>query len=431
MNTNPLIIIVFMAGIMFAHSSIAETSEKQKSKQTQIAIEARNFDEEYEAARSLANNGNRAEAISAYTALLNSHPGNTDVLLGRGIVYARNGMWKESESDLVEVTTRSPEYLDAWNALANMYAWSDQHDKAIDTYSQMIRLQPTNADVYLARAKQYRNKNELTLAKKDLHLANSLGASTNNEEAYIQELESKTNGGTNVIAPPGFSWGASVASSLSYFTPAKDKWQDTSLSIRHYFSEGSLALEILEAERFDEKDMAIALDGYIPLWARAYSNLRLQNTSNAKLYPDHSWRIEVYQGVLTGWEVSASYDQLAFSSDPVRIYSVGVGKYIGNFYLRARYLIVPGTSGDSSSEKMLARYYFHGDADSYIELNAGFGRDDDPLVISRGQNKRRSIGASLAHFPVNNIGYKVGFSYSQESNNYIERELSAGINFRW
>lgn len=431
MNINPLRIFLVMFGILLAHTTMAEPDEHQQGNQARSFIEARSFDEEYEAARSLANNGNRTEAISAYTALLNSHPGNTDVLLGRGIVYARVGMWKESESDLLEVTERSPEYLDAWNALANMYSWSDQHNKAIDAYSKLIMLQTTNADAYLARAKEYRNINEFTLAKKDLHLASSLGAATTNEESYIKELEIKSKDSANVIAPSEFSWSASLSSSLSKFTPAKDKWQDSSLSIRHYFTQGSLALEVSKAERFNEKDMAIALDSYVPLWARAYGNLRFQNTSNPKLYPDHSWRIEVYQGVLTGWEISASYDQLAFSADPVKIYSIGVGKYLGNFYLRARHLLVPGATGDSSSERFLARYYLLGDADSYIELNAGFGRDDDPLVISKGQNKRKSIGASLAHFPLNNIGYKAGLSYSQESNNYIERELSAGIYFRW
>lgn len=431
MNTISLRTLLVISSFFIAHQATSSPSETQRADQTQVMIESVFFDEQYESARSLANAGKRTESIAVYTALLKGHPKNADVLLGRGLVYAREEKRKEPESDLLEAIDQSSEYPELWLTLANMYSWSNQNDRAGDAYSQLIWLQPGNTNAYLSRARAYRKENKITLAINDLNIAKSLGAETSREEAYIQELETKTTHNANLPHPRGYHWSASLSLSSSDFTPGKAKWQDGSFSIRRYFERGSLALEILRAERFNKADEAFTVDSYVPLWERAYTNLRFQNSSSPALFPNHAWRAEIYQGIYTGWEISTSYDQLAFSSDPVKIYSLGVGKYIGNFYFRARHLIIPGDNGKSTSEKLQARYYFLGDADSYAELNASFGRDDDPLVIEQGQNNSYSLGAQVTHYPVNCLGYKLGFTYSSESNHFIERELSAGLYYRW
>jgi len=229
-----------------------------------------------------------------------------------------------------------------------------------------------------------------------------------------------------------YGWAISIGASISDFTPVRDnEWKDNSISIRHYFSDGSIALESLNAERYGDTDTALALDAYVPLWSRAYANLRFQHASSPTLFPVYSWRTEIYQGVNGGWEISGSYDELSFGTNPVKIYSVGIGKYIGDFYLRLRQVIVPGDNGNSSSQKGVMRYYFKGDADNYFELNSSIGRDDDPLVLANGNQNRDSLGIAFVYYPVKVLGYKLGCTYSRESNSYSEREIFGALYYRW
>ena len=392
--------------------------------------ETASFDQRYEAARALANAGERDAAINAYSVLLTQSPGNADVLLGRGLVYARAGRWNESESDLRAALERSPAYADLWSALGNMYAWSDRPVAAVDAYSHLIELRPSDAFAYTSRALAYRAVGDLALAKEDFLKAKALGAVPEQIDTYLAGLVSRTSS-PDAIAPLGYRWSAGLSSSLSDFTPARAQWRDDALSVRHYFEEGSLALELLNAHRFNKSDHAFAVDGYASLWDRAYTNLRCQFTTHASLYPHNSWRAELFQGVGTGWELSVSHDQLAFGGTPVRMYGLGLGKYVGNFYVRVRHLIIPGGNGKSVSDRLLGRYYYSGDADNYFELNAGSGRNDDPLVIANGKENHSSVGAVFVHYPSTQWGYKIGFDYAKESNSFRERDYSLALYRRW
>jgi hypothetical protein len=432
MTNKPQMALLFIIVSILANVSIAKPDEINQGNQLRFIENSVSFDDRYENARFLANSGKRIEAIEAYSKLLEESPGNTDVLLGRGLVYSREGMWDDSEKDFLSAIDRSPGYIDVWIALGNMYSWSDQQEKAINVYSHLIELQPNNVDYYAFRGKTYKKNGKFGPALKDFNVARSLGTEINSVEADIKEIDAMlASDQAKTVAAQDYGWSASFSSGFSDFTPDKGKWQDSSISIRKYFSDGSIGFERLNAERSGDQDHALALDAYISLWSRAYSNLRFQNTSNPSLYPDHSWRVELYQGVSTGWEVSGGYDELSYSETPVRIYSLGLGKYIGNFYFRVRHLLVTSDGGNSSSERILLRYYFTGDADNYFELNASTGRDDDALVIAKGQQNRDSLGIAFVRYPIDRFGYKLGISYSRESNNFSEREISGALYFRW
>ncbi|MEH6436632.1 tetratricopeptide repeat protein, partial [Massilia sp. DD77] len=108
----------------------------------QPATPAPSFDQQYEQARSLANSGQPALAVAAYTTLLARSPGNADVLLGRGIAYTRLERWSEAEADLRAAAQASPEYADVWSALGDLYRWSERPDQAVEAYTRLLALQP-------------------------------------------------------------------------------------------------------------------------------------------------------------------------------------------------------------------------------------------------------------------------------------------------
>ena len=91
-----------------------------------LSAPALGFDAQFQAARNLAISGQREAALAAFGALLQRSPGNADVLLGRGRLYAWMGRWPQAEADLTAVTAASPAYADAWSALGDLYLWSDR-----------------------------------------------------------------------------------------------------------------------------------------------------------------------------------------------------------------------------------------------------------------------------------------------------------------
>jgi YaiO family outer membrane protein len=215
-------------------------------------------------------------------------------------------------------------------------------------------------------------------------------------------------------------------------------WIDTVASVRRQFDAGSVAFEGLTSHRFGTSDTAWAIDGYADLWRRAYVNLRFQEGTDAVLFPRTRWRAELFQGVGRGWELSASYDRLQFST-PVELYGLGLGRYVGNWYVRWRHLYVPATTNNpswSNSDRLTVRNYFAGDADNYVEVAAGVGRTDEPTGFFLGPGSAShswSASAALVKFLTPRFGFKVGVDagYGVEGEPYSSGGAFGTLYYRW
>lgn len=398
-----------------------------------VAAAPKSYEAKFQLARTLSYTNQRQEAIRLYTELLVTRPNNSDLLLARGRTYAWEGRWSEAEADLTAVTTRLPGYGDAWSALGDMYLWSDRPDFAVKAYGRWIAAQPTEPRAYLARARAYRAVGDLDAARADLGAARAHGAAVAEVDRLLAALERRAE--PEAATPEGFLWAASLNYSFSHFSPDRDKWNEYTASVRHYWQHASLAVEYLKANRFALTDDAVALDAYIDLWSRAYANVRYQYSPDAALYPEDAYRAEVFQGVGQGWELSGSYDRLNFTNTNVNMYGVGLGKYTGNWYLRWRTLFIPSTAKSGTSHRAIARYYFSGDADDYVEVNGGFSRGGD----FRGQSQiidvtsGWTVGAAVRKYFSSRWGVRLAADYSDEqtANPFVERSVSASLLFRW
>ncbi len=398
-----------------------------------LAATPKSYEAKFQLARVLSYTNQRDEAIRLYTELLATRPNNSDLRLARGRTYAWEGRWAEAEADLTAVTTRMPDYGDAWSALGDMYLWSDRPDAAVKAYGGWIAAQPAEPRAYLARARAYRAAGNLNAARVDLEAARAHGAAATEVDRLLAALERRAE--PEAVIPAGFLWAASLDYSTSHFSPDRDTWNEYVASVRRYWEHASLAAEYLKANRFGLTDDAVALDAYIDLWPRAYANVRYQYSQDAALYPDHAYRVEVFQGVGKGWELSGSYDRLSFTSSNVNLYGVGLGKYTGDWYLRWRTLFIPSTAKSGVSHRVIARNYFSGNADDYVELNAGFSRGGE--FVNQSQvidiTKGWSVGAAIRKYFTPQWGVKFSADYSDEqtSNPFVERSVSASLLYRW
>ena len=392
------------------------------------------FDQQFQTARGLAIAGQRDAAITAYSELLQRSPGNADVLLGRGRVYSWMGKWSEAEADLSAATVAAPNYADAWSALGDLYLWSDRPRQAADAYGRWLALAPAQDPAPLiARGRAFRAAGEFAAARTDFQAAGARAADPVQIEDYLRSLTPRASS-PDISVPAGYPWSASLGASWETFSPARADWSDYTLSVRRHFERGSLALEALGADRFSSSANAWALDGYVDVWSRAYANLRYQRSPSGSLFPRTSWRAELFQGVGRGWELSGSYDRLEFASSSVDIYGLGVGRYVGNWYVRLRHLFVPGNGSNSNSDRLLARYYYKGDADNYLEFAAGAGWSDTALPGtpgSSGQGNSWSTSAAWVWFLNPRLGFKLGAAFERDEFGYNGRGVFGSVYTRW
>jgi YaiO family outer membrane protein len=234
------------------------------------------------------------------------------------------------------------------------------------------------------------------------------------------------------VIPTSFLWSASLGASWTAFSPERQDWTDYSLSVRRHFEQGSLAFELLDTQRFGSSDQAWALDGYRDLWNRAYVNLRYQQGPQASLFPKNAYYAELFQGVGQGWELSGSYGRLEFSSSNVDMYGIGIGKYVGNYYIRLRHTYIPSNGSVSNSNRLLARYYYAGDGDNYIEatVSAGTSSSDEKSGVNL-RTKSSALGVAYVRYPTPRWGYKIGADYGRESDSFTTFSVSGTVYLRW
>ncbi len=275
---------------------------------------------------------------------------------------------------------------------------------------------------YAAAARDYRAEVEARSGSHEgkLELARVLAVSNPRDEA-ISEV------------PDSYDWSASLSYGFSDFSPDRGPWHDYRATLRRYGSRGSLGFEVLHAGRFGRDDDAFALDAYVDFRRRAYANLRYQVSPDAALYPDDSYRVEIFQGIGRGWEPSASYDHMDFGSNNVDMYGAGLGKYRGNWYLRWRALFVPSTAALGISHRALARYYYSGNGDDYIEVNGGFSRGGEFVRGTRivETTRSRSFGAALQNYFHPRWGVKLSAGYDDDKDSFVERSFLVEVSRRW
>jgi YaiO family outer membrane protein len=393
------------------------------------------FDDGYDYARALANGGQPELALAAYSALLTRSPGNADVLLGRGIVYSRLGRWNEAEADLGAAAKASPDYADVWEALGNTYRWSEQPTKALAAYERLVALRPTDPAALVARARAQRALGHAPEARADLERARSLGGDAGEIDGLLGDLQPRAPipaaGSPDASIAAGYSWAAGLSSSWTD-VGGGPRWNDQTASLRHYTARGSLGFETLRAQRFGRHDYAWALDAYAGLWRGAYANLRYQHSATSRLFPANAGRAEVWQALGAGWEASLSDDVLGFDGR-VNIYGASLARYVGNFYVQLRHQNIVSAGSHSTGERLLARWYYEGDADNYLELSANSGRSDDPLSLVGGRARSGGGGFAWVRYFTPQWGGKLAATMSKSASDSggNERGLTFALVRRW
>jgi YaiO family outer membrane protein len=313
-------------------------------------------------ARADATSGRRGEALAALARHLETSPRDVDARLLYGLVLSWEGRYDEARRELEQVLAQTPTYNDARVALANIAWWTGE-------YSELKR----HAD-----AGRVQRPDDVEWLLLDARALDGLGQSRE-ARRVVQDLLSRSPG-----HPQGRSlknrldaslrpWSLTMGYGEDRFSDDRTPWAEYAMSVSRQTPVGSVIARASYVERFGLSDRLFELEMYPTFRPGTYGFVAIGVAKDDLLYPNYRVATDLYQSVGRGYEVSAGFRRLAFSTT-TDIYLAALTKYTGSWMLTGKAMFVPDfeAPGDSVSYHAQVRRYLGGSGESY--LGAGYSR---------------------------------------------------------
>lgn len=394
--------------------------------QTILQTEQDSYEALYGLARSQAFAGNYQAAVETYTQALALYPDDPDALFGRGQAYIWLKQDELGQTDLRNLLTQKPDYQDAWQGLANLYRWRERNEEANALYSEWLSAYPNRSEPLVSRAYWYFQQRQFNLARADLIQARDLGA----EASQIDPLLTRLN-----RQPGALPWEVRAIYEFQAFSEQNMPWHTGTGAVQYTFDRGTVSLEAIATQRFGKNDQGLAIDSFLDLWPGAYGNFRVQGVLDAEVLPQWDLLGEIYQSFLDTWEVSGAYRLMHYPASDVHFIQGSVGKYLGNWYLRAQPQLIFSPEGPGGILTLWGRYYYN-TVDDYVELRTGFGRRIAVVGSDTGgaqlQGQTNVFGILTAQYFINpQLGFLSSLNYNYDDLFPNRFGLSIGTKYRF
>lgn len=215
-------------------------------------------------------------------------------------------------------------------------------------------------------------------------------------------------------------------------------WHTITAGVQRKLDGGSIAIQSVATRRFNIDDHALVADVYHDLWRGAYGNARLRYAPDAEALPSSTIGGEIVQ-VVASSEISASYQHQEFAIADVNTIGLGLGFYIGNWYLRPRSLVAQIEDSWSPFLAFTARRYLGDTTDNSFDFSVGLGEEvlevAPPLTSTRTVDVittgSRFAAVKTQRFFGRHLGAVVGATYSDYVDISTRWGLSVGVITRW
>lgn len=231
------------------------------------------------------------------------------------------------------------------------------------------------------------------------------------------------------VDPPW--WEARVDAASESFTSRLTAWEHHTLAIQRRTRSGALGAEAFVARRFDRWEHGGAVTGAMTTWAGAYVDARVAAAPGALVIPRLDASADLYQSIGRGWEMAPGARVMRYADVDVPVYSLGLGRYAGDWYLRARASAAPQSGSIGTSGALVVRRYF-GNATDLVEASAADGRE--VVTLAPGLTElRRSRSASLRGQRMlgATVGGSLALSIADEGGLPTRRGADVGVFVRW
>ena len=228
------------------------------------------------------------------------------------------------------------------------------------------------------------------------------------------------------------AWEAVAHYDLMTFSRDRDDWHTYRLLARRYFGRDWLAVEVLGTHRFSKDEAAVAVEGLLNLWPRAYGTVRFQVSTEAEILPRTDTAIGLVQGFGPGWEISGTYRHLNLPAADLHVAGVSLAKYLGDWYFGGRMLFMTTAGQLDVTQGLFVRRYLW-NADTYLQVDGGLGREVVDVAAGPTVQSRRVgyVGLRFQTFFTRWLGLGVSGTYRDEERGPVGRGVSFDLLLRW
>ena len=298
----------------------------------------------------------------------------TRVFLGR--VLAWQARYPLAQQTLQAVLDSSSTDLDARLALLDVLLWSSQYAMMESRAQEGLALFPNSLDLKYRLGLAQLNQGQAQKARVNFQAVANADPDFPKIQEQLSVLQNDLKDrklrltlGYERLADTQTAWQFLVVDA------SLDPWRMAALEYEHPTRYGPLILRLTEANRFASSGSQVELEAYPKLGQTRYGYIGF-GVSAASIFPEWKGGLELFQDMGHGFEASLGLRYLKVPLEGITVYTVSVGKYLGNFWLNARSFITPQSDVFSRSFNFLIRGYL-ADADQYWELSAGTGEVPD------------------------------------------------------
>lgn len=158
--------------------------------------------------------------------------------------------------------------------------------------------------------------------------------------------------------------------------PINQHWHLGSLEYKYITGFGPLIGRVNYGSRLGSSGVQFEADAYPTISKRIYNYISIGVSSAVPVFPKFRAGYSFYLNLPHGIETEAGIRYLKFDEN-VFIYTGGISKYLGNWFINARTFIAPSTEQINQSYFLTVRKFSGKDPQNYSWLQAGYGISPD------------------------------------------------------
>jgi len=364
---------------------------------------------EYSRIRTLAHEGNLAEAESAAVALLDSFPDYSDASILLARIYGWQQKYEPARAILDSIILSNPTNTDAIEARIDLALWMGDNKLSIDLADRILTSDPTNIAI---QDKKLRAKNALEAADTTSAETSPVPDSLmRNQPGSIAARNLETAGKTDLRAGYYFD---------TYSEPYGRFWQVFQAGASHLLRFGRIIggvnignLHTYTDPRIKATEVQFEAEAYPVISHSDYAWLDYAY-SPGKYFPSHKVSAEYWHTFKYGWVASAGMRYYYFNSN-IFIGTLSVEKYYKSWWFSPRIYLYFKNIGVTTSYYLTARKYFNDI--NWLQLTAGYGTaPDEPFDILAAPVRQYAFSLRLAYFAsvTKDLFLRAGIGYSRE-----------------
>lgn len=314
-------------------------------------------------ARAYAYSGRWDEAEETIGRLLSEHPADTDYL----VFKARLLCWREDFAGAENVFRRAleltPRSADALAGLADLASWKGENDASLVFCRQALDLDPNHAGAIFRIGTILQWQGNYGQARG--YLARAVELEPRNKD-FARALDNAA----QVFARRTEVW---LSGRNEHWSDGRPDYSDLGISflLGLFADRARLVVKANRSWRAGGHDDQLGLEAYPHLWKGAYGYLDLSVSPKADFAPTSSFHLEIYQSLLTRFEVSLGARRVNFPGGGVSIYAASAAGYFGRFYSSLRFYSANHAAGTEFTWLANLRRYFA--ADGFVWAGLGHG----------------------------------------------------------